>query len=180
MAAARASEWHTQARLFSLSSQYDWPASATDVQSEPAGGWLVFVFVAGDQDETTTLTIMVERNSAVIARETVIKLGVDAIGFESAAFEQATVRSIQARDIAGSAGGQAFRAECRSTRFTARQTFQPASDAANAVWLVTYADTRVRNGPALHIAVDAVTGATTVSPFAGADPSLDDLESCPR
>ncbi len=180
MAAARASEWDADARVFSLASQYDWPSDATTVPSEPAGGWLVYVFVAGNGEATSTLTIMVERNSAFISRETVTELGVDAHGFGPVEFEQAIVTSVQARDLAGRAGGDAFRDGCRSSRFTARQTFQPAADDANAAWLVTYADSRVRNGPALHVAIDAVSGATTVTPFGGADPSLDDLGPCSR
>lgn len=180
MAVARASEWHTQARLFSLSSQYDWPANATTVQSEPAGGWLVYVFVAGDGDETRALTIMVERNTAVVARETVSGLRVDAAEIEHEAFEHAGVSSIQARDAAAAAGGEAFRRACPATRFTVRQTFQSAAVDENPVWLVTYADARVRNGPALRIVVDAVTGATIVTPFGGAEPSLDNVEPCSR
>ena len=180
MAASRASEWAQDARLFSLSSQYDWPANATAGQEEPAGGWLIYVFVRGVGRSTESFAIMVERNAAVIARESVTVLGTDAAGFDPSQFVQAPLSSIQALDVAQSAAGASFRDECRATRFVMRQTFQPAQDGLGAGWILTYNDTRVRNGPALTIRVDASTGSTDVTPFSGSDPPLDRLGDCPR
>jgi len=178
-AEARAKTWDTDARLFSAAMQYDWSRDPGAAPALPAGGWLTYVFVRGDGSETDALTIVVERNGAVIAREVATDLGVDHAARDDVAFTGVAVDSRDALQAAEAAGGGLFRSECRATRYVTRQTFHPGSGVAAPVWVLTYNDNRVRNGPALRIDVDATSGEAVVTPFGGSDPPLDELGACP-
>lgn len=180
MVDSRAREWDADARLFSASAQYDWPADPAADPTAPVGGWLIYVFVGGGGGEPESLSIMVERNRAAIVRETAARWGTDVPATARTDFRQALIGSSDALAAAETAAGRAFRSECRTARYVTRLTFQPGDEGTSPIWLLTYNDNRVRNGRALTITVAATTGQVTATPFTGANPSLNDLGSCPR
>jgi hypothetical protein len=178
-ATRRARSWDAEARMFSVTAQFDFATDPAGGPGEPVGGWLVFVFVRGDGDETETLTLLFERNRAVIVRESVRTLGVRAPGLDPAGILTAAVDSNQALTIAEAEAGQAYRVGCLPTRHVARITYRPGSDSSPAEWVVSYNDSRVANGPVVRVVVDAQTGLAGVAELDATNPPRADLSECP-
>ena len=97
------------------------------LSGSPVGGWLTFVFVRGDGDNTETLTLLFERNRAEIVRETARSLGVAAPELDPNLVRAVPIDSEQALTIAEAEIGQTFRAKCLRNRHVARLTFHPTA-----------------------------------------------------
>ncbi len=179
LATGRATAWASDARLFSVTAQFDYATNPNDVFGSPVGGWLVFVFVRGEGKDTDALTLLIERNRAEIAREVTRTLNVSVSGLDAVEIHGAAVDSTQALTIADAEAGQAFRARCLRNRHVARLTFRPADDTGVAAWVISYNDARVANGPVLRVVVDAQTGRATVSQLDAVLPESVDLNTCP-
>ena len=178
-ATSRATAWASDARLFSVTAQFDYATNPNDAFGTPVGGWLVFVFVRGKGEDTEALTLLIERNRAEIVRETTRSLNVHAPGLDPVELSGAAVDSAQALTIAEARSGQMFRAGCLRSRHVARLTFRPADETENSAWVISYNDARVANGPVVRVFVDAKTGMATVSQLDATLPASVDLNTCP-
>lgn len=178
-ATSRAREWDPEARLFAATAQYDFLATPNADTINPVGGWLVFVFIRGDGDDTEALTVLFERNRAEILRESARSFGTEATELDFTQAKSVSISSGQALAIAEGERGLAFRTACPRNRHVARLTFHPGGQTNRAAWIVSYTDARITNGPVLRVIVEAQSGQTAVSMLGATVPESVDLSTCP-
>lgn len=174
LAVAEAQRWNSDAELLSAEEEIDWPVTAQDPTAEdaPAGGWLVYVFVApydhfGLNTSAATLSVLIERNGVTIAnRQTEAweyapkPLAVQPVNLK--------ISSTAALTAAESAVGRAFREDCPAARHVTRIGLGAGADGA-PLWTVTYTQDRDDGNNALTIPINAQTGA--VGPIADRAPA---------
>lgn len=179
VATSRARAWDLEARLFAATAQLDFAANPNSDSTVPLGGWLVFVFVRGDGDDSEALTLMIERNRAEIVRESARSLGTDSAEIDLNQATTVAIDSGQALTIAEAERGLEFRTACLRNRHVARLSFHPGDQTNGASWIITYNDVRVANGPVLRVVVDAQTGQAAVEELGATIPESVDLNTCP-
>lgn len=161
-AEALARRWSADARLFSVSMQIEWPAdgggAATDI---PPTGWIIYTFAAprpgrGADARATTLSIMVDRQSAIVVGQEVVGwTAMPARTISPIAYPVGSWVALLATELTG---GSAYRSACPAFRRLSRVGLAIGDRGDNPHWVVTYEDWRNLGQPGVLVRVDALTG----------------------
>ncbi|MGH2533895.1 MAG: hypothetical protein ACRDJW_16520 [Thermomicrobiales bacterium] len=161
-ARSTAADWSSEAKLFAVSMQIDWPL-AVDPQSPIAvapGGWIAYTFFRPDGTDGAqeTLSLFYERTSGVLAQQREVAWPQDEAvtpldPMELPISSASAIIAVEARE------GLAWRSACPVNRHLTRVSLTANRD-ASAAWVVTYADATI--DPAGLLAhVDAQRGEIT-------------------
>ena len=162
IAEAQARAWQEDAEPLNATMQVDWPwerpppGTASDL---PAGGWLVYVFIAPweprtEDIEAASLTVLIDRlTGAVLPQEPV---GWARAPAGDAPRPTARVTSVEAVLLAEAAGGTDFRRACPVHRHLTRASLV-ATGPWPPHWFVSYRDERTPARHGLAVRIDART-----------------------
>ncbi|MGH2559757.1 MAG: hypothetical protein ACRDJH_11885 [Thermomicrobiales bacterium] len=155
-------DWSSDAQLFAVSMQIDWPLSV-DPQSPimvAPGGWIAYTFFrpGGNAGKQGTLSLFYERTSGVLVQDRIVAWPREEVvtaldPMKSPISSASAVMAIEARK------GRSWRFDCPVNRHLTRISLT-ANTNGMPVWVVTYADSLTdRAGLLAH--VDAQSGEIT-------------------